>query len=424
MKMVKSLLLGAAAGLVAVAGAQAADLPVKAKPVQYVKICSLYGAGFYYMPGTDTCLKVGGWVRAEINVNSGGSFNPFKNVNFDTRNYDKQTTRSRGIITLDARSQTEYGTLRAYIAGGFQYTSSRAGGTGDFNQVYAPRAFIQWAGFTAGFAQSFFDFYVTPAYSHTTNVLGSDTGGAGDFVFAYTAQFGNGLSATISAEDPGVRRVGISGDTYGGRQWMDIVGNLRIDQAWGSAQVMGAFHEVRTTTGISSDEFGYALGAGVTVNLPMISKGDSISAQFTYGKGALRYVGGGLAHFAITDGGTTGVGAAYDAVVVGTDTDLTSGWSIVGGFKHVWTPQWNTTLYGTYGSINYSDAASLTVGGATDGDWSYWQAGSRTTWTPVQNLDLSVDIMYNKLDTAYASLGAEDQGWWQGIFRVQRNFYP
>ncbi|MGB7257197.1 MAG: porin, partial [Pseudolabrys sp.] len=28
-----------------------------AKPVQYVKICSLYGAGFYYIPGTDTCIK-------------------------------------------------------------------------------------------------------------------------------------------------------------------------------------------------------------------------------------------------------------------------------------------------------------------------------------------------------------------------------
>src|SRR5665647_2763532 len=52
MKMVKSLLLGTAAGLVAMTGAQAADLPVKAKPVQYVKICSLYGAGFYYIPGT------------------------------------------------------------------------------------------------------------------------------------------------------------------------------------------------------------------------------------------------------------------------------------------------------------------------------------------------------------------------------------
>ena len=78
MKMVKSLLLGTAAGLVAIAGAQAADLPVKAKPVQYVKICSLYGAGFYYIPGTDTCLKIGGYVRAEMNFNANGSFNPFR----------------------------------------------------------------------------------------------------------------------------------------------------------------------------------------------------------------------------------------------------------------------------------------------------------------------------------------------------------
>ncbi len=58
MKMVKSLLLGSAAGLAAIAGAQAADLPVKAKPVEYVKICSLYGAGFYYIPGTDTCIRI------------------------------------------------------------------------------------------------------------------------------------------------------------------------------------------------------------------------------------------------------------------------------------------------------------------------------------------------------------------------------
>ena len=62
MKMVKSLLLGTAAGMIAVAGAQAADMPVKAKPVEYVKICTLYGAGFYYIPGTDTCIKIGGYV--------------------------------------------------------------------------------------------------------------------------------------------------------------------------------------------------------------------------------------------------------------------------------------------------------------------------------------------------------------------------
>ena len=67
MKMVKTLLLGSAAGLMAVAGAQAADLPVKAKPVEYVKVCSLYGAGYYYIPGTDICMKVGGYVRYQAN---------------------------------------------------------------------------------------------------------------------------------------------------------------------------------------------------------------------------------------------------------------------------------------------------------------------------------------------------------------------
>ena len=65
MKMVKSLILGSAAGLLAMGGAQAADLPVKAKAVEYVKICSLYGAGFYYIPGTDTCIKLGGYLRVE-----------------------------------------------------------------------------------------------------------------------------------------------------------------------------------------------------------------------------------------------------------------------------------------------------------------------------------------------------------------------
>ena len=118
MKMVKSLLLGSAAGLVAMAGAQAADLPVKAKPVQYVKICSLYGAGFYYIPGTDTCIKVGGYVRAEVNYQAGGSYGvptpsggSVSGLYMNDRNAFLQDWRTRAAITLDTRSQTEYGTL-------------------------------------------------------------------------------------------------------------------------------------------------------------------------------------------------------------------------------------------------------------------------------------------------------------------------
>src|SRR6266700_5225997 len=69
MNTIKSLLLGSAAGLLAMGGAQAADLPVKAKAVEYVRICSLYGAGFFYIPGTDTCIKLGGYLRADVTFN-------------------------------------------------------------------------------------------------------------------------------------------------------------------------------------------------------------------------------------------------------------------------------------------------------------------------------------------------------------------
>src|SRR6188768_455207 len=105
MKMVKSLILGSAAGLIAVGGAQAADLPVKAKAVEYVKICSLYGAGFYYIPGTDTCIKLGGYLRAEValgtnsvfgsaNGSPGGAHNRLSNY---------YTIRSREDLNIDTR---------------------------------------------------------------------------------------------------------------------------------------------------------------------------------------------------------------------------------------------------------------------------------------------------------------------------------
>src|SRR5258707_2058054 len=73
MKTIKSLVLGSAAALLAMSGAQAADLPVKAKAVEYVKVCSLYGAGFFYIPGTDTCIKLGGYLRVDTTFNGAGT---------------------------------------------------------------------------------------------------------------------------------------------------------------------------------------------------------------------------------------------------------------------------------------------------------------------------------------------------------------
>jgi hypothetical protein len=184
MKMVKSLLLGTAAGLVAVAGAQAADMPVKAKPVQYVKICSLYGDGFYYIPGTDVCLKIGGYVRGEYSYgfSSASMTNgPFANTGGYTTRVDGQDwmMRTRAYVWMDSRQQTEYGTLRTYFQLGVNYDNPQGTNT-NFN---ANRAFIQFAGFTVGTAQSFYDFYSSPASSYWAPPS-SDTGDPGWKVFA------------------------------------------------------------------------------------------------------------------------------------------------------------------------------------------------------------------------------------------------
>ena len=99
---IKSLLLGSAAALLAVSGARAADAIVVAEPepMEYVRICDVYGAGFYYIPGTETCLKVGGLVRYQIDGETGDD------------GWNKSTTAR---VKLDARSETEYGTFKRFI---------------------------------------------------------------------------------------------------------------------------------------------------------------------------------------------------------------------------------------------------------------------------------------------------------------------
>src|SRR2546429_4938627 len=136
MKLVKSLLLGSAAGLIAVGGAQAADLPVKAKAVEYVKICSLYGAGFYYIPGTDTCIKLGGYLRAEValgtNSDFGGNLNTTTQGANGSRNRltNYYTPRARADLNIDTRTATEYGVVRTFFDGVFSWTSGNYVGTG------------------------------------------------------------------------------------------------------------------------------------------------------------------------------------------------------------------------------------------------------------------------------------------------------
>jgi len=220
MKMVKSLILGSAAGLLAMSGAQAADLPVKAKAVEYVRICSLYGAGFFYIPGTDTCIKLGGYLRADTILGSNNDYGFAGGVTgAHNRLSNYYTSRARFDMTVDTRTATEYGVVRTFAdlvftwTGGGQ-TGSGTGLTGGATTYDSTtgtiggaslglyHAFIQFAGFTFGRTVSIFD---TPWQSYPAG--GPDTlpGGSNHVTgvnqVAYTAQFGQGMSASIALQE-------------------------------------------------------------------------------------------------------------------------------------------------------------------------------------------------------------------------------
>jgi hypothetical protein len=501
MKMVKSLLLGSAAGLVAVAGAQAADLPVKAKPVEYVKVCSLYGAGFWYVPGTDTCLKVGSFVREEIGWNQSGStvLGIATGGGQLTRTDTSQLAmRTRADLSIDLRTQTEYGTLRSYFEGGFESTSVTGGATTN-DVVWFDRGFIQFAGLTAGRIRSYFDINSPYEFAYMTQLTNGDSNTfRGLWGIAYTAQFGNGFSASLSFEDGGsssqgnnagqsrgrgervvnlsmASQFGLGTTSYDNEGWKfpDVVGALRIDQAWGYAQVAAALHDASAgyyqtgggtlasgiqNNGHPGDAWGWAISGGFHLNDVLGLKGDTFAIQATFAEGATTYVtsvggapqvyGGNMsAAFGwITDGVFTSAGATGSV-------QLTTAWGINGGFQHFWNPKWRSSLYGGYTSIDYGGGVALICPTATTAaplgtaltgvsncspNFSFWQVGSRTQWNPHPDLDIGVDVVWSHLNTAFAGTATllangarpggvytiSDQDVVSVLFRIQRNFLP
>jgi hypothetical protein len=504
MKVMKELLLGTAAGLIAVGPGQAADLPAKAQSIQYVKVCSLYGAGFYYMPGTDMCLKIGGWVRAEATDHSNGSitWGPF-NVNQNNRSTNNLTIRARGYITADAREQTAYGVARGYISVGLSSNDVGTPVTETSNTFASNRAFVQWAGFTVGLGRSFFDFYNSTALNYRSGYMPQeDTSEAGWWTSAYTANFGGGFSATLSAEarrmsqiiGQGTAATGpiegalsgtvTSGEGYGGWQVPDIVANLRVDQAWGNAQVMGALHQVYApyygsaagvieSNGHPFDQWGWAVGAGFHVNMQIPQ--DYIEGEVNYSRGATRYdmgpssAGANNQNFSFSHGGSEGFGIGSDCVyggtviggaATGTNCLLTKVWSAVLGYERFWTTQWHESFTGGYLAESYNTAAnailwSLEGGGngigaaatATAGcnnNWSYWTAGTRVQWDVTKSLDVGVEAVHMHLNSAQTFNGVvpasltlgppstcgagvcavQNQSDWAFTLRIHKDFLP
>lgn len=472
MKLTKSVILCSAA-MLAGGGVQAADLPVKAKPVEYVKICSLYGAGFYYIPGTDTCIKLGGYLRvwnslrsniigATADVGLGGAQNRLSNY---------YTSRAQGTLNIDTRTATEYGLLRTYFAGGFRWTTGGYTAQGNGSTVYqslggvsAPAnanpgavaggtfiaydAFIQFAGFTIGRAQSQFN---SPWSDYPANLY--DLAGSGGWErvnqFTYTADFGQGITASFSAQDQVVNYTtniwnvsaatpaGLATGTYGGNdiggtRAPDLVAMLRVDQAWGLFQASVAAHDnhaayygATEVTGHPNDKWGWAGQLALSIkNLPT-GPGDTVNIQGVYTKGASRYNFSSYLNTTFAMYGGTNLAGVYQSVglaglsdsvfVNGSGLELTTTYGFNGGYTHNWDPHWASTIYGGWGAVRYNGTAKGYICGAVvaglalssgfagcNPDFNYSSVGTYTSWTPVKGLTFLAELNYTMLDQKYA----------------------
>jgi hypothetical protein len=520
MKLLKGLLLGSTASLAVAAlppAARAADLPGVA-PIEYVRICDAYGAGFFFIPGTDTCLRVGGLVLGEERgfdpqysisgtsfygngsapthsgltpaIPSGLGYIPSVSQYTNARSRDATSFNALGRVELDSRTQSPYGTVRAFLRVDSYYGSGGNSATGalqgtgfanTFNntagtssQRYSTilnKAFIQFAGLTAGYAQSMFDFYAD-AYNYN-NLRGSNATTA---LVAYTATLPNGFSATLSAEDQASRRANIASTIAGvtnaagtatsvvdiggvsaasfqanpaGSRIPDIVGNLRVDQSWGAAQLSAAAHQndaslfgagalatpaTTSTTALSSpayafpaatsNSYGFAVQGGLQLNADVISPGDKLWLQAAYEHGAFGYIAGnnlGFNYGAVNQNRYAGSGftptdysAGWNAQP-GSDCVFTSstpnsftgtvscqqqwGWDITGAYKHYWIPTLASAVYGSYLEEHFPGDALAGFGGAVGvSNLKEGRVGTNLVWTPLKGFDIGAEFSYVHLN--------------------------
>jgi len=419
MTLIKSLLLGSAAGIVAVASAQAADLPTKkgAPAAEYVRICSINVGGTpivgFTIPGSDTCLKISGYGSAQYTIpdKANSTQNAFGMY-------------MRGQVNLDAVSNTGAGPLLAHIEFqdnyGVGFDSQY--GSGSYNTGLAESfswinsAYITWAGMTAGKHGSFYDFFAGgPAWD---DFISPDHSGNPINLIAYTVSVGGGFSATLSIEQP--ENDPSPGATTEFRA-PDIVGQFKLTQGWGVAQLSGVAHDDNYVTG-ASDTWGFGVLGGLTFNIPGMAGGD-FRLQGVYAYDAIRYSGltsPGDYNYANNTGesgleGPCGGFGFCDTLITPTGAVAnSSAFSVAAAVDLPLSPAFKITPQFSYGTVTYDQGsgakASAIVGGGVH------------EWTPVPKLVFDLDLLYSSGNFTDAFGVKGNYEGFNGKLRIERDF--
>ncbi|MGX5830767.1 porin [Mesorhizobium sp. 43Arga] len=375
---IKSLLLGSAAALIAVSGARAADAVVVAEPepAEYVKICDVYGAGYFYIPGTETCLRIGGYLRYDIGVGDSGSLDGVNNVadSVDGRRHDTYYKNMRFSLKTWTGQETELGTLKTYTETRWQFGNSSGDYTGNGTGWVAGNktatlnfAWIQLGGLRVGKDETAYDQFI----GYAGNVIQDTTipyGVKDTNVVQYNFDAGNGITGVISLEE-GATASGIADtiDSY----VPHVVGGLKYKGDWGAITGVVAYDsnyeevagKVRLDVNVNKELSLFIMGGyGTDDNLK-----DPTNFVNAHGRGQYKPWGG---NWAVWGGGTYKFNdkTAFN-VQASADDDknyalaANVAYTIVPGFTITTEVDWdhygnfgNPSLYGNWTKANKKDS--------------------------------------------------------------------
>jgi hypothetical protein len=477
-----------ASSLFTALSAKAADRPIAsgAGPIAYAQTCDAYGAGYFTLPGSDLCLNFGGSAFSDLTLRHVplAAFTPNPGAPLNTPSRAPNPPSIGGGLGLGASIGATLPTEAGPVSGYVDVTTVFGAGILSPNPagVYSPQAnlsgydpngwrsftrldqaWLQWAGWTAGRAQSIFDFYAD-AY----NLMPLRGSNAHTELLAYRFQPTPGVMAALALENNRERRnligqaIDVNGSAdYSGSNVPDPVAALRVEGPFGAAQLSGAAHELRTRYAApesvapgqpdasASTQWGFAAQGGLKVNLPNLSDADAMILQATYARGASAYLtGDNQPLFAgVNDPSHPGIAnprlaaapglTSYDYDCVATaqpfaHCDQSSGYAVIAAFKHFWTPTVSSSLFASFFGMNYSDAARAGapgVAGATN--YRETSVGTNLTWTPLKNLVVGGEIAFTQGKASGGGPTSPQQpnspAWpaaneWSGRIRVQHNF--
>ncbi len=364
---ITSLLIASTAALASVTVAQAADAIVAAEPepMEYVRVCDAFGTGYFYIPGTETCLKIGGYVRVQVDARSDSDvvgFDPLTGLIAGTDGGYR--TNTRGHLTLEAKSDTEFGTLASII--------TLEANTNSDTDFFLDETFIELGGLRVGYFYNYFD-----------------TGLPGETVLSDAGPFGN---------------LGFGGDT--------LNNSIRYTYDGGAFSVYGQVDAFDSQDGWKDDVPGTGHGQDeIGINGVITGKFGGVTLDFFAGYDFDRENAALASTLTAELGpGSLGIFAAYS---FGENRYFdASEWTIGAEYAFAVSDKFSIAP-----GIQYWDNVVLDADGDFDGG-NAWRVGVTADYKITTGLTAKATVNYTDVDAD--DFGDDDR--WDGFLRLQRSF--